>query len=155
MLSLFTSSEMSACSLPQQIQCAISQHPLRRPCLRCDTPMHGIVSRRIRKHSALQVRRARRLVWLRQLKTLIGLTFVVNLLVSMMLADTTVLDSRSQTSRVLRGVSPSLGSWLWPLSLCQRVQKLDRRLWRQVLVVVITDLHHCLSQLMHKDQCLS
>ena len=95
------------------------------------------------------------LVWLGQLKTLVGLTFVVNLLVSVMLAHTTVLDLRSQTSRVLRGVSPSLGSWLWPLSLCQRVQKLDRRLWRQVLVVVITDLHHCLSQLMHKDQCLS
>jgi len=58
------------------------------------------------------------LVWLRQLKTLVGLTFVVNLLVSTMLAHTTVLDSRSQTSRVLRGVSPSLRSWLRPLSLC-------------------------------------
>jgi hypothetical protein len=53
----------------------------------------------------------------------------------------------SQTSRVLRGISSRLRSWLWPLSLCQCVQDLDRRLWCQVLVVIIANLHHCGRQL--------
>jgi hypothetical protein len=72
-------------------------------------------------------------------------------------------DSRSQTCRVLTCPPSALRSRLGLLTSRERVEDLDGSVRGQILVVVVTDLHHCkvskkayVSKVRrhHKDSCL-